>query len=279
MKILTTGYTGFIGQTAFPYLEGKGCELWHLVRKAIDGPRFIQWDFKSPFPKGLPDFDCIVHLAASVNYSEEFKTEVYSTNTVATMQLADLCNKYDAALIFASTASLHTNAPHVNATTPLSPNNHYEMSKFLAEETIKTVGCRAKILRISGVYGLNGPSHLGLNAAITNALEQRIAPTLHGPGNGLRNYISVIDAAKWIGHETISSAHGDTFKIVYMGAQEVLSIKQYLSTISKELLNDANIIEIEGNDCADAVVEISSPPHPQTSFQDYLRSLISNKQH
>jgi len=59
-------------------------------------------------------------------------------------------------------------------------------------------GVKCGILRIAGVFGKNGPSHLGINVAIDNALKG-VAPVQYGEGAVKRNYIYVEDLCSAIG--------------------------------------------------------------------------------
>ena len=69
------------------------------------------------------------------------------------------------------TAEKITQDSSVNADTP------YGKSKWLAEELIRMSGVNHCILRIGGVFGLNGPMHLGLNRTILNVIE-KISPKI-----------------------------------------------------------------------------------------------------
>ena len=81
--------------------------------------------------------------------------------------------------------------------TPYKPNNNYGKNKLKADIYIKRKKIDYIIIRTGGIYGKNGPKHLGINFTISKA-ERNIKPKLVGDGNFLRNYIYVMDLCKFI---------------------------------------------------------------------------------
>ena len=55
--------------------------------------------------------------------------------------------------------------------TKFKPKNHYGKSKLQPEKYIIKSGCAYTILRFGGIYGEKGPSHLGINNFIRNAIK------------------------------------------------------------------------------------------------------------
>jgi nucleoside-diphosphate-sugar epimerase len=152
------------------------------------------------------------------------------------------------------------------------PAGYYAASKLIAEGVFKTVCFSAyTIFRISGIYGFEGPRHLGLNASIDNALLYGKSPSLRGEGAALRNYISVDDAATWITSE--ACAPTSIRKIIYMAGKETMPIRQWLQTIVDILLPDGKIEEAAGEDSIDIIVEASPSPVALQSFAEYLRKV------
>jgi len=158
MRILITGASGFVGRHLEKLLEISGYEFYHLVRNKKGFYNEFIWDFKGPLPEGIPVCDVIVHLAAYVDFSSNLDIDQYKVNTVSTLRLAAHAKEHGAYFIFASTAGVHgTQYPLITKDTPIAPENHYAMSKYLAEEQLKALGVNHSILRIGGVYGLDGP--------------------------------------------------------------------------------------------------------------------------
>ena len=282
MMILMTGSTSFIGRHLIPLLENAGHDVYHLVREKKGFQQEFIWDLKGLLPKNLPVCDAVVHLAAYVDFTNEMKIGQYLVNTLSTASLVRYCQETDASIIFASMIGVHGNQKHIFVNSSISPTNHYGMSKYLAEQIVRIFGVNAYILRIAGIYGLNGPAHLGLNAAITNAIRYKKAPILRGPGNGKRNYICVKDVAGWIFQliQTLKREKlGDRRKTetLYLAGPENITIEQYLQNILEILLPGEQIVFQEGQASEDCLVEKSPPPFPLTRFRDYLSGLKQQK--
>lgn len=281
MKILITGATGFVGEHLIRLLQDAGCEIVYLTRNRKGFGNEFVWDFKGHLPEGLPECNIIIHLAACVDFGLNFNIEQYNVNTVSTLKLAAYAKDRNAYFIFASTVGIHGNRYyHIDDNTPINPENHYAISKYLAEETVKTCADNYSILRICGIYGINGPSHLGLNKAITEAVCLKKPPVLIGTGKAKRNYICVSDVAWWI-MELVKEYQGGkaskTNKIretLYLASPEVMTIEEYLQTIVDVILPNQQMARIEGNDASDMVVTPSDAPFRLRTFREYLYSLL-----
>ena len=174
-------------------------------------------------------------------------------------------------------AGVHgTQYPLITKDTPIAPENHYAMSKYLAEEQLKALGVNHSILRIGGVYGLDGPPHLGLNKAISDAVYRNEPPVLRGTGKAKRNYICVLDVAQWIESLTRRYGHekGNIEETLYLCSTEIMTIEEYLQAISDIVLKNGEIIRTEGADAMDMIINPSKPPFSLRTFRGYLESLI-----
>lgn len=223
----------------------------------------------------------IVHLAAHVDFGTSFNYEQYIVNTFSTLQLVDYAKKYGSYLIFSSMAGIHgTKYKVINAHTPISPENNYALSKYLAEKIIRICHDNYTILRIGGIYGIDGPSHLRLNTTIKNAVFYKKPPELIGTGRAKRNYICVLDVAQWIFYlieryrKSFSSRRIKINETLYLASTEVLTIKEYLQIIADVILKTEEIIKVKGKDSKDFVVIPSEPPFKLRTFKEYLLSLI-----
>jgi len=273
-----TGSTSFVGRQLLPLLENAGYDVYHLVRENKGFQQEFIWDLKDALPKNLPACDVVIHLAAYIDFTDELKITQYLVNTISTASLVRYCQETDASIIIASTIGVHGNEKNISANSPIYPANHYGMSKYLAEQIVRIFNVNAFILRIAGIYGLNGPSHLGLNAAITNAIKYKKAPILKGSGKGKRNYICVKDVARWIfqliqTQKTKKSGYAHRAKTYYIAGPEYITIEQYLRNILEIYLPGEKIIQQEGPESKDCFVKTSPSSFPLTMFKDYLTEL------
>ncbi|MGL1930802.1 MAG: NAD-dependent epimerase/dehydratase family protein [Desulfotalea sp.] len=277
MKILFTGASGFLGGSLLLLCAKHNFEVYHLVRKSQGFENEFVWDFCTDLPKDLPGCDIVIHLAAYVGFSLKFSVSQYNVNTLSALRLAEYCRKHSAHFLLASMAGVHGNAGMVDKNTPVGPCNHYGMSKYLAEEILRCIVPRYTILRIGGIYGLDGPSHLGLNVSITQAYHNNVSPTLKGSGEAKRNYICVDDAANWIytiissiklSQCSLASNHKDS--IVYISSTEELSVADYLHCIVEVFLPGKTVMVEPGGNGGDSIVKASKPPIKLCSFREYL---------
>ena len=285
MRILMTGSTGFVGKYLVKTLEYSGYEIWHLVRNKKGFKNEFVWNFVSPLPEAIPPCDIVIHLAAHVSFSKNLEIIQYNVNTISTMKLVAYARNHEAYFIFSSTIGVHgSQCAVIDEGKPVNPENHYALSKYLSEEVIKTYLDNYSVLRICGIYGLDGPEHLGLNRAISNAVHKNIVPVLKGQGKAKRNYICVHDVSQWILHlvnnyETISRSTKTGIKeIIYLACQEVLTIENYLNHIVEEVLPGMKLERIDGPESSDLIVKTSPAPFPQLTFKQYLESLLSSIQ-
>ena len=282
MKILMTGSTGFVGKCLASMLEGSGYEIWHLVRNKKGFKNEFVWDFTSPLPEEVPPCDVVIHLAAHVNFGQSLKIIQYNVNTVSTIKLSAYAKAHNAYFVFASTVGVHgSQYTVIDGDTPVNPENHYALSKYLAEEVVKTYLDNYSILRICGIYGLDGPEHLGLNRAISNAVHKKKVPVLMGPGKAKKNYICVQDVARWIlylvnNYEVVSrSTKTDIKGIIYLAGCETMTVEEYLELITETILGGMELERKSGHESHDLVVRASHAPFPQLTFRQYLSTLTS----
>lgn len=277
MRILMTGSTGFTGKRVLSMLRDCGYEICHLVREKKGLEQEFVWDFGGALSKNLPHCDVVIHLAAHVDFGGNLDIIQYNVNTVSTIKLAAYAKTHDAYFIFASMAGIHgSQYTLVDESTPINPENHYALSKYLAEEVVKAYLDNYSILRICGIYGLDGPQHLGLNRALSNAIHKRIRPALRGSGKAKRNYICVHDVARWILHLVTKYESKETGvrEIFYLAGPEIMTIEDYLELIVEIILPGMELERIDGPESRDLVVKASAAPFPQIRFRQYLESLV-----
>lgn len=280
MKILITGASSFTGKALIPMLKEAGHEIFNLVRQDHGFSQQFLWNFTDELPEDIPECQAIIHLAAHVDFQNIFNISSYNVNTISTAILAAYACKRSSYFIFASTVGVHGSKPtEFDDTTPINPENNYAMSKYLAEVIVRTFVQNYSILRIGGIYGLDGPRHLGLNSAITNAYYKKEKPTIKGPGKAKRNYICVYDVAQWIlyllGRNEANGYKSDrhTRETFYLAGPEVMTIEGYLREVADILLSSDDINRIDGQESKDMVIKFTPFPFKPTTVRQYLRAL------
>jgi len=258
-SVLVTGANGFIGRATVACLEQAGWRVTRGIRSTEQslGGDTISLDLTKPAAiltlANEARFDAIVHLGAYVGLSGEAEEEMYVPNVLATGCLAFLTRQWNAHLIYASTAIVcGVRTEKIDATSTVAPDTAYAHSKWLGEQLIVASQCSNCILRIAGVFGADGPTHLGLNRAIDGAMKGT-PPTQVGAGGALRNYIYVKDAAQAIVFALQCRLEG----IHLLAGSEVMPVSQMLQEICKMFLPDQRPVLKDGQEAMSQVIQPS----------------------
>ena len=272
-RVIITGASGFVGRIIVSELRILGWEVIPVVREpsGLKGEYIINPDSKDFFDKlsSLPKSKSIIHLASHVDFSESANIgDFYTTNILYTSCLVQLSKLWSAQLIFSSGIIVYDDIEYINQDTIVTDNplTQYGRAKLLAESIIISAGIDYTILRIPGIYGDGGPQHLGINSAITNAIDSYCEPILKGKGSAKRNYIYVYDL--------IDNIHSCLEKKILgehlIAGGEVVTIKQMLESVCELLLNGVQLINRPGEDAMDKVIEKSTHFPKGRSFVDAL---------
>jgi ADP-L-glycero-D-manno-heptose 6-epimerase len=158
MKILVTGYRGFIGGHMLRRLE----QLGHIVTT-------YEWGEAWPRLTGL---DWVMHLGAISSTTERDVEQVMKQNFDFSRDLLDACLEAAVNFQYASSASVYGWGTDFRETAPPDPRTPYAWSKWLFERHCGTMISRArqKQMMIQGfryfnVYGPDGEAHKGTQAS------------------------------------------------------------------------------------------------------------------
>lgn len=136
MKLLLTGSNGFTGQHFIEFANAAGYEVVCLKSPLEDVSR-LRDELNQIKP------DVVVHLAGISFVAEQDSSSFYAVNVVGTTNLLDALCQLKTPLykiMLASSATIYGNAQSMPITeeTPVSPVNHYAMSKLAMELMAKT---------------------------------------------------------------------------------------------------------------------------------------------
>ena len=274
-RILVTGATGFIGMAIAEKLEQDGLQVIRTTRNQseADGTRALYLDLSRPetISRWANDhrFDAIVHFGARIGWSGETEEELLVPNVIAVGLLADLALRTDLQFVFSSAAMVcGVMAEKIAKDAPANPDTPYGKSKWLAERLVRASGVRHCTLRIGGVFGLDGPSHLGVNRAIADAMNQT-APQLYGSGNARRNYIYLWDVAETVAHIIRNNIEGTHL----LAGSERRSVRSMLEEICEVFMPGESPVQRPGDDAADQLIELSSDLPETRSFRSALEDI------
>ena len=230
MNVLITGSTGFLGEEVSLVLKQKKYNIKYISRKRLKNKNYFFCDLN--YIKRLKlllnslQIDVVVNLAAQVDFSNKIKN-IYKINTYCPYEMAKICKKKKIHFIQASSILVNGQKKIYGKKTRYDPINNYEKSKLKAEFLIRKTKCNYTILRFGGIYGKNGPKHLGINKFIKDGIKGKKL-IFEGNEKSLRNYIFVKDAAKFI----LNCIENKKYGIFYVGGQ-IISFEKMLKCISK----------------------------------------------
>ena len=277
--VLITGATGFLGKQAFSALEVAGWSVTQGVRSVSDrsGAQFLHVDLAQPETilalKTGYCFDAIVHLGAHIGWSGASEAEMFVPNVLSTGLLASIAKDWGAHFVYASAAIVcGARKERIDQATEVVPDTDYARSKYLGELLIAASHASNCNLRIAGVFGGNGPRHLGLNRAIDEALKGN-APTQVGSGDALRNYIYVKDVAQAI----VSALEHKLEGTHLLAGSEVMSIHQMLTALCNVYLPGQSPLAKVGAVAASQVIQSSSSLPKARSFHEALVDIQETK--
>lgn len=156
MKVLVTGANGQLGYDVVKELQKQDIECYGATRKDFD---II--DFKATenfITNYMPD--AIIHCAAytAVDKAEDEPELCYKVNAEATENIAKICKKISAKLLYISTDYVFdgTKNGFYEVDDKTNPINVYGKSKLLGEIAVKRILKKYFIVRISWVFGEHG---------------------------------------------------------------------------------------------------------------------------
>lgn len=272
-SVLITGANGFVGRYLINALKHSEWDIIPLVHRETGLPDEVVVDFCTDdlnhVLSTLPEVDVIVHLGAKIGWDNSSKEDLFVPNVLATAEIANFAKKMDAYFIFASAVIVcGIREPLINAESMVKLDSDYGYTKWLGEEIIKMSGVSNAILRISGIFGMGGPQHLGLNRSISEALKGN-PPLQYGNGKIRRNYIYVEDLVDTIIYCMENHVEGTHI----VSGSSVITIADMLQIICDKMLFGTHPMYLEGKDGQDQIAT-PSPALPQSrSFEEAIEHI------
>jgi nucleoside-diphosphate-sugar epimerase len=267
MKILITGSTGFLGKVVIRQIKNKK-NLFFITRNNNNNKNNFYCHLENlKKVKRIVNFlkpDVIINLAAEINFIKRTK-KMYKVNSFIPKIFAEYCKKHNKHLIQASGILVNGIYSLYNHETRLNPANAYGKTKLIADRYIQKTKCNYSIIRFGGIYGKNGPTHLGINNFIKKAINKKKL-IFSGNPNSKRNYIFVNDAAKYI----IDCISKKKFGIFYLGGQ-TQTFKVMIEKINSILGSKKKILFEKNKDLKSDQIIMSDKSFKTTSFLNSLK--------
>lgn len=238
MRVLVTGGAGMLGSSLVPALLGAGNEvtvtdidLSNPTPWGPDGPVIAELDVREPDP--LADAfaalrpELVVHLAAetSLEYSDANVDATYLTNTIATKYVALQARKYDAAMVYISTAGIFdgTKPSEVyHEYDQPNPLNVYGQTKYYGELIVQQFVERHFVIRAGWMVGGGRSKDHKFVARILQQIRDG-KKTLHAVGDKLgtptytpdfaRTFLGLIDSELYGLYHMACEGRGSRFDV------------------------------------------------------------------
>lgn len=156
MKVLVTGANGQLGYDIIKELQRQNIECYGAIRNDCD-----LIDFKAT-EKFIISYmpDTVIHCAAytAVDKAEDEQGLCYLVNASATENIAKICKKINAKMLYVSTDYVFdgTKDGFYEVDDIPNPINVYGKTKFLGEQAVQKILNKYFIVRISWVVGEHG---------------------------------------------------------------------------------------------------------------------------
>lgn len=221
MKFLITGGSGFLGRA----LTKSFVELGH---ECVDYDIANGQDIcnKEQFDKVVTEEkpSAVIHLAAiaDLNIFDENPELGDKINIEGTRNVLEVCDKYGARLLFASTCCCYGNngVDKSDETSVIAPSEAYARSKAASEKDILAVGGDHCCMRLSTFYGADMRVALA-PGTFMKLLHAGETLQIHGSGKQTRNMTYVDDVVSGIVTIALSEPK---YNIVNVVGNDVVSV-------------------------------------------------------
>ena len=190
MKILVTGYKGFIGSHVYNFLIEEGHDVvgydWDESHGCIPYVRDMHW---------------VIHLGAISSTTEKDVSKVFAHNYDFSIKLYNECCAYGVNMQYASSASVYGDLKSFSEDSDCRPLNAYAWSKYMFDRYVHTIDICNKItcqgFRYFNVYGTN-EEHKGDQASVftkfkNQAIQDGKIKVFENSENYKRDFVCVDD--------------------------------------------------------------------------------------
>lgn len=156
MKVLVTGANGQLGYDVVKELKKQDIDCYGATRKDFD---LVDFDATEKFIVNyMPDV--VIHCGAytAVDKAEDEQGLCYLVNASATENIAEICKKINAKMLYISTDYVFdgTKDGFYEVDDIPNPINIYGKTKLLGEQAVQKILNKYFIVRISWVFGEHG---------------------------------------------------------------------------------------------------------------------------
>ena len=249
MKILVTGYKGFIGG--------------HMYRSLLEqGHQVVGYDWGDDLP-ATNEFDWVIHIGGISSTTERNVEKIMQQNYDFSCQLLDRCMSTGTHFQYSSSASVYGLNTEFREDSPVDPRTPYAWSKYMFEryalkhqEWADHMGYRIQGFRYFNVYGPEGEEHKGSQASPHYKFKHQAELTnyvtvFEGSEKYLRDFIKVTDVVN-IQQKFLDKKASGIYNLGSGKAQSFLDVaKMYTSNIIEVPMPEVLKSSYQEYTCAD----------------------------
>jgi len=264
MRFLVTGGAGFLGSALANRLAAEGHQVHALddlsngdAARLDPGVGFTQGDADNvPLLWSLlQNIDCVYHLAARVSVPQSIlhPREYARVNVGGTVSLMEAMRDTGVRrVIFTSSGAIYGHQPRqpVREDDPPHPDSPYAVSKWSAEQYIRTIGdlwgLETVALRVFNAYGPGQSLPVSHAPVIPRFLQQALTNgsiVIFGDGRQTRDYIYIDDVVAAL---VAATTPGIDRAIINIGSGRETSIIDLIGHIERATCRRANVIHNPG---------------------------------
>lgn len=279
MKVAISGSKGFIGKNLIEKLKNNKIE-------------YIEIDIENGFDitnknslLDIPQFDVLCHLAAKVfvPYSYKNPFEFYNTNVVGTLNMLEICRKYNAKMVFMS--SYVYGIPQyqpIDELHPIDSFNPYSNTKIIGEQLckgyFKDYNISSVVLRPFNIFGHGQNPEFLIPLIINQAIDGKIKLKDPRPKRDMLYVDDLIEAIY------LAIFYKETpFEIFNIGSGKSFSVLEITKMVEKAI-NKKIDIEFSGEtrqaEVLDTIANINKAKeflkwNPKVNIEEGLKKLIN----
>lgn len=244
MRIAVAGCDGFVGKIVCSQLESAG----HKIIK-IDISQGVDL-CNNAIIEQIEPIDSFIHLANLVYVPGSYQApeKYYRINYLTTLNALEICRKYNARLIYAS--SYIYGSPQylpVDENHPVCPFNPYAQTKVICEKLCegyyRDFKVKVSILRPFNIYGVGQKGMLLLPEILGQLKEGKTQIQLKA-ATPRRDYINVVDVA---GAFVACINDNNDYSVYNVCSGESVSVREITELINKHLKNKVEFMFSESD--------------------------------
>lgn len=280
MKILVTGHNGFIGTYLLKELKKHPFEL--LLYDKSTGIDICNWENLQQ----IESLDVVIHLANLSFVPASFANPklFYETNFISTLNMLELCRKFNAKMIyFSSYVYGHPQYQPIDENHNLNAYNPYSQTKLISESVCegysRDFNIPVTVFRPFNIYGKGQKEDFLIPTIISQAENGKIVIKDEKPK---RDYIHVTDVVKAVILALLKTESKPLFQTYNVGSGKSHSVREIVDIVRELSENEVEYEctnEIRQNEVMDTVANISKIKNnlnwtPTVSLVEGLKSMM-----